>query len=154
MTINLSKQNYLCNFLLKLFQSFPKTVRIKPNSLSSVGKESTCNAGDTGAIPGLGRSPEGGKGYPLQYSCLENSMECIVHGVTKSWTWLSYFHFHFLSFDWITNMIGPAPITSFNHLLSYIPIIFQWYWPLKCSTSFLSWDIGDYWLLFLGYTSL
>ena len=50
---------------------------------SSVGKESACNAGDTGSIPGLGRSPGKGKGYPLQYSGLENSMDCIVHGVTK-----------------------------------------------------------------------
>ena len=60
---------------------------------SSVGKESTCNAGDPGLIPGLGRSPGEGKGYPLQYSGLENSMDCIVHGVTKSRTRLSDFHF-------------------------------------------------------------
>ena len=60
---------------------------------SSVGKESTCNAGDPGLIPGLGRSPGEGKGYPLQYSGLENSMGCIVHGVTKSRTRLSDFHF-------------------------------------------------------------
>ena len=52
----------------------------------SAGKESTCNAGDLGSIPGLGRSPEEGKGYPLQCSGLENSMDCIVHGVTKSQT--------------------------------------------------------------------
>ena len=58
----------------------------------SAGKESTCNAGDLGSIPGLGRSLEEGKGYPLQYSGLENSMDCIVHGVAKSWTWLSNFH--------------------------------------------------------------
>ena len=51
---------------------------------SSVGKGSTCNAGDPGSIPGLGRSPGGGKGYPLQYSGLENSMDYTVHGVTKS----------------------------------------------------------------------
>ena len=44
----------------------------------SAGKESTCNAGDLGSIPGLGRSPVEGKGYPLQYSILENSMDCIV----------------------------------------------------------------------------
>ena len=50
----------------------------------SVGKESTCNAGDLGSIPGLGRSLEEGKGYPLQYFGLDNSMD--VHGVTKSWT--------------------------------------------------------------------
>ena len=48
--------------------------------------ESTCNAGDLGSIPGLGRSPGEGKGYPLQYSGLENSMDCIVHRVAKSWT--------------------------------------------------------------------
>ena len=44
-------------------------------------------------IPGLGRSPGEGKGYPLQYSGLENFMDCIVHGVAKSWTQLSDFHF-------------------------------------------------------------
>ena len=49
----------------------------------SAGKESACNAGDLGSIPGLGRSPAEGKGYPLQYSGLENSMDCIVHGITK-----------------------------------------------------------------------
>ena len=56
--------------------------------LSSVGKESTCNVGDLDLILGLGRSPGEGKGYPLQYSDLENSMGCIVHGVAKSWTQL------------------------------------------------------------------
>ena len=61
----------------------------------SAGKESTCNAGDLGSIPGLGRSPGEENGYPLQYSGLENSMDCIVHGVTKSWIQLSDFHFHF-----------------------------------------------------------
>ena len=50
------------------------------------GKESTFNAGALGSIPGLGRSPGEGRGYPLQYSDLENSMNCIVHGVTKSQT--------------------------------------------------------------------
>ena len=48
------------------------------------GKESTCNAGNLGSIPRLGRSPGEGKGYPLQYSGLENSMDFIVHGVMKS----------------------------------------------------------------------
>ena len=57
----------------------------------SAGKDSACNAGDLGLIPGLGRSPGEGKGYPLQYSGLENSMDCIVHWVTKSRTRLSYF---------------------------------------------------------------
>ena len=51
---------------------------------SSAGKESAYNAGNLGSIPGLGRSPGKGKGYLLQYSDLENSMDRIVHGVTKS----------------------------------------------------------------------
>ena len=59
---------------------------------ASAGKESTCNAGDLGSVPGLGRSPGEGKYYPLQYSGLENSMKCIVHGVAKSQTLLSEFH--------------------------------------------------------------
>ena len=58
----------------------------------STGKESTCNVGDLGLIPGLGSSPGEGNGYPLQYSGLENSMDCIVHGVAKSQTLLSDFH--------------------------------------------------------------
>ena len=52
----------------------------------SACKESACNAGDPGSIPGLGRSPGDGKGYPLQHSGLENSTDCIVHGVAKSRT--------------------------------------------------------------------
>ena len=64
-------------------------------------KVSACNAGDLGLIPGLGRSPGEGNGNPFQYSCLENPMDggawwAIVHGVTKSRTWLS--SFTFLSF--------------------------------------------------------
>ena len=52
----------------------------------SAGKESACNAGDLGVIPGLGRSPGEEKSYPLQCSGLKNSMDCIVHVVTKSQT--------------------------------------------------------------------
>ena len=62
---------------------------------SSVGKESTCNAGDLGVIPGLGRSPRERNGYPLQYSGLEDSMDCIAHGVARSWIRLSDFRFRF-----------------------------------------------------------
>ena len=66
----------------------------------SAGKEPACNAGDLGSIPGLGRSPGGGHGNTLQYSCLENSMDrgawrAAVHGVTQSQTLMSGFHFHF-----------------------------------------------------------
>ena len=60
---------------------------------SSVGIESACNAGDPGSLPGLGRSPGEGRGYPLPYSGLENPMDCIVHGISKSQTRLSDFHF-------------------------------------------------------------
>ena len=60
----------------------------------SAGKESACNEGDLDSIPGLGRSPGEEKVYSLQYSGLENSMDCIVHGVTKSQTRLSNFHSH------------------------------------------------------------
>ena len=67
---------------------------------SSVDKESTCNAGDQCSIPGLGRSPGEGKGCSLQYSDLENSMDCVVPGVAKSQTWLSNFH--------LMDLINPA----------------------------------------------
>ena len=69
------------------FQDFPG---------GSDGKESACNAGDLGSIPGLGRSPEEGYGNPLQYARLENSTDrgAWIHGVTKSWPWLIHFHFH------------------------------------------------------------
>ena len=59
----------------------------------SAGKESICNTGDLGLIPGLGRSPGQGNGYPLQYSGLENSTDYIIHGVAKNGTRLSNFHF-------------------------------------------------------------
>ena len=63
---------------------------------SSVSKESACSVGYLGSIPGLGRSPGEGKGYPLQYSVLENSIGFIVHGLAKSRTRLSDFHFHLI----------------------------------------------------------
>ena len=73
------------------FQILVPTSR-KGFSGGSGGKESSCNVGDLGSIPGLGRSPGEGKGYPLQYFGLENSMDCIVYGVAKSRTQLSKFH--------------------------------------------------------------
>ena len=57
----------------------------------SAGKESASNVGDLGSVPGLERSPGEGKGYPLQYSDLENFMNYIVHGVAMSWIRLSKF---------------------------------------------------------------
>ena len=68
--------------LMEIFTDFPH---------SSVGKESACNAGDPGSVPGLGRCPADGTGYPLQYSGLQNSMDrgawqATVHGIAKSRT--------------------------------------------------------------------
>ena len=80
----------------------------KFKGLISVGKESAGNAGDLGLIPGLWRSAGEGIGYPLQYSGLENSMDCIVNGVAKSQTWLSDFHFHFQS--WMTQIAVGLPM--------------------------------------------
>ena len=83
--IKIDRNNYVC---FPFLGGFPG---------SSAGKESACNVRDLGSIPGLGRSPGEGKGCSLQYSGLENSMDCIVHGVAKSWTRLSDFHFTSLS---------------------------------------------------------
>ena len=68
----------------------------------SAGKESACNEGDLDLIPGLGSSPGEGKGYPLLYSSLENSIDSIVYGIAKSQTRLSNFHFHTRTADVIT----------------------------------------------------
>ena len=80
---------------------------------SSVGKELACNERDLGSIPRWGRSPGEGKGYPLQDSGLENSMDCTVHGVTKSRTQQSDFHFHTPA----TPLLGidPEKITTVKH---------------------------------------
>ena len=80
-----SVNRFIC-VIFYIPQSFPH---------SSVSKESACNAGDLGFIPRLGRSPGETIGYPLQYSGLENSMDCIVHGLTNCQTQLNDFHFHF-----------------------------------------------------------
>ena len=66
------------------------------STCGSAGEESAYSVGDLRSIPGLGRSPGEGKGYPLQYSGLENSTDCIVYGAAKSRTRLSDFHFNFL----------------------------------------------------------
>ena len=71
----------------------------------SAGKESACNTGDLGSIPGLGRISGEGNGNPLQYSGLENSMDCNkVHGVSKSRIRLSDFHFQGIGKETVTNL--------------------------------------------------
>ena len=104
----------------------------------SVGKESTCNVGDLGSIPGLGRSPGEEKGYPFQYSGLENSMDCIVHGVAKSQTQLNNFHFSTLYPSLAKGKLGKAEIpTSYSHLLVmcyFLSLIFHSFPSIKiCS---------------------
>ena len=92
----------LCNCLFHgPFVNFEKISNLGiPGGSDS--KESACNAGDPGSIPGSGRSPGDGNGCPLQYSCLKNSMDrgvwqAIVHGIAK--TQLSDWHFHFSLFQ-------------------------------------------------------
>ena len=84
----------------ELFTWCFKGTELLPFPDGSSSKKSACNAGDPCSIPGLGRSPGEGNGYPLQYSSLENSMDrgawkAIVHGVSKSWSWATN-TFHFL----------------------------------------------------------
>ena len=103
-----------------VFLSFP---------CGSACKESAWNAGDLGLIPGLGRSPGEGKAYPLQYSGLENSIDCIDHGVAKSQTWLSDFHFKVIlmyGWDgeplWLTYSPRPDPIAKLSTLQCYLDL--------------------------------
>ena len=85
---------------------------------SSVGKESACNAGDLGSIPGLGRSPGEGNGNPLQYSCLENPMDrgawwATVHRVARVWH------------DWATkpsDHVDTGDIYIYIYTHTYIPL--------------------------------
>ena len=102
----------------------------------SAGKESTCHAGDLGSTPGLGRSLEEEKGYPLQYSGLENSMNWILHGVTKSQTRLSNFHFHFS--EKYIGQAGMRHLDVVSQLLSHDQF-FATPWTIACQASqFLS----------------
>ena len=105
----------------------------------SAGKEYTCNVGDLGLISGLGRTPREGKDYPLQYSGLENSMDYIVHGVAKSQTQLSNFHFQWL-----------ITLSTFHVLLCHLDIFFDEV-PVQNSYSFkklCSFLTGDFWQFF------
>ena len=86
----------------------------------SVEKESACNSGDLGSIPRLGRCLGKRNSYPLQYSGLEKSMDCIVHEVTKSQTRLSDFHFHFI----LSCNSQPFPNTSSTHCKDDAPFHF------------------------------
>ena len=142
----------------------------------SDGKEFACKAGGPGSIPGSGRSPGVRNGYPLQYSCLEHSLDreawgATVHGVTKSWTWLSdwYHLFAFLPQNLLGFLSTPSPLflvksyvscsclANFSgfQLFSAYHILLWWYEPLSgCSPvwGYLQiWSLHNfYFILFLG----
>ena len=105
----------------------------------SDSKESACNARDPGSIPGSGRSPGRGNGYPLQYSYLENPMDrgawhATVHGVTKSWTWLSM-HARLLRLAWCPQgSFMLSPVSEFPDFLrlNHIPL---YGWTTFCLSS-------------------
>ena len=102
----------------------------------SASKESTCNVGDLGLVPGLGSSPGEGKGYPLQYSGLENSMDCVVHGVAKSWTGLSDFHFNHMRLENSDNT-GQVTLLSPRSVNNDVNIVLN--------------SLGNFWgLIFIG----
>ena len=113
----------------------------------SADKESTRNVGDLGSIPGLGRSPREGNSYPLQYSGLENSMDFIVHGVTKSRTQLSDLHLRILSlahhfgfFDLpIKSTSKPPPVVGFHFCRA---VGFHDVFPRSTSKIHRSWDFS------------
>ena len=111
----------------------------------SNGKESTCNAGDLGSIPELGRSPGEREGYPLQYSGLENSMDCIVHGIAKSLTRLSNFHF-VLSTSYPGDILG----ICIQYYLGSLLLLFN---HSSCLNSFAKpWNIACQACLSMGFS--
>ena len=107
---------------------------------SSVGKESTYSAGDPGSIPGSGRSAGDGIGYPLQDSGLENSMDCIVHGVAKSQTHWATFTFTY-DVKYQSSQVDPL---LFKHVLPHRPHDLQnrnyWLFALSRESLVISWS--------------
>ena len=98
---------------------------------SSYGKESACNTGDPGSVPGSGRSPGEGNGYLFQYSCLENPLDrgawwATDHGVAKSWTRLSDFTFTFTFIVSLSDFLISVDVTFSNrpevHFISSQPV--------------------------------
>ena len=123
------------NFFLNYYQSHLNTYFFTMGfPCGSGGKESACNSGDLGLIPELGRYPGEGKGYPLQYSGLENSMAYIVHEVAISQTWLSNFHF---PSQWAMLYLNRIQIYKYNKVISLLKsilVIFTINW-----NSFIAW---------------
>ena len=96
--------------------------------------------GNLGSIPGLGRSPGEGNGYPLQYSGLENSMDCVVHGIIKSQKRLSNFQFHFFGGFLVAQLVKNLPAVQETRVWSQ-----GWEDPLEkemaTHSSILAWKI-------------
>ena len=130
------------------FPSFPWSPR-KSVPLHSLGfpcssAGNACNEGDLGLIPGLGRSPGEEKGYPLQYSGLENSIDCIVHGVLKSQTQLIDFHYyHYIAWSSYPAVGEASPCISLSLWFPLLQNKLRW-----LSPGFLSpvpcWDPAVY----------
>ena len=102
----------------------------------SAGKEASCSVGVLGSIPGLGRSPGGGKGYPLQYSGLKNSMGDIVRALPKSQILLSQFHFHFTFLPKWERIVG-FPVFIVPMIMAH-QMAMAWsrlFWPLFSSVA-------------------
>ena len=120
-TIALTRQTFAGKTMSLIFNMLSRFVMGFPGGSDS--KESAWNAGDPCSVSGLGRSPGGGNGNPLQYSCLDNPMvrgawQCTVHRVAKSQTWLKW-----PSTD--TRILGHSPLTSlcFSHLTCKLEIV-------------------------------
>ena len=116
-------------FVLSLLHTWPPPY-------GSDGKDTACNLGDPDLIPGWGRSPGEGNGNPLQYSCLENSMDrgawwATDHGIAKIWTWLSYFHFH------RSNLVFPYDIQQ--HILPHFIDVSLFFCPWFIFSIFWGW---------------
>ena len=131
-----NKNNLKCIYL---YLSFPG---------DSADKESACYTGDLGSIPGLGKSPREGKGYPLWYSGLENFMDCIIHGVAKSQTWVS--DFHFTIYLGIRSEVHPycSMCKNFLHLNNNIALyVYTFCFSIHSLTD--TWVVSTFWLLWI-----
>ena len=123
------RQQVQVHRILKTYHSSVR-VQIFVSQRGSEGKSSACTAGDPGLISGLGRSPGEGNSYPLQYFSVENSMDreawqATLCGVTKSWTPLSDFHFHFRGSVSSVTQSCPTLCNPMNHSMPGLPIHHQ-----------------------------
>ena len=110
----------------------------------SAGKESACNVGDLGLIPGSGRFPGEEKGHQLEYSGLENSMDCIVHRVTKNRTWLSDSLLPSWRREWQpTPVFVPGEFHAQSSLVGYSPLGHRESDTTEWLTQSLSWRMEE-----------